>query len=59
MPLLRDSEPGDDLGGFPCAIELNEPRVPISDLGFTEGYPLLDEWLFTHSLRPRRPRTRR
>ena len=41
MPLLRDSEPGDGLDGFPPAltrtIELNEPRVPIGYLGFTEG----------------------
>ena len=31
MPLLRGSEPRDGL------IELNEPRVPIGELGFTEG----------------------
>jgi hypothetical protein len=23
-------------------VELNEPRVPIGELGFTEGYALLD-----------------
>jgi hypothetical protein len=43
---LRCSEPGDGLDGFPPilarTIELNEPRVPISELGFTEGYALLD-----------------
>jgi hypothetical protein len=37
MPLLRGSEPGDDLEGFPRTIELNEPRAPIGKLGFTEG----------------------
>jgi len=40
MPLLRGPEPGDDLDGFPVSartIKLNEPRVPIGDLGFTEG----------------------
>ena len=41
MPLLRGSQPGDGLVGFPpilaCTIELNEPRVPIGELGFTEG----------------------
>ena len=45
MPLLRGPEPGDDLDGFPVlarTIKLNEPRVPIGDLGFTEGYALLD-----------------
>jgi len=46
MPLLHDSEPGDGLAGFPSTlartIELNEPRVPIGELGFTEGYALLD-----------------
>ena len=46
MPLLRASEPGDRLDGVPPAlartIKLNEPRVPIGDLGFTEGYALLD-----------------
>jgi len=46
MPLLHDSEPSDGLAGFPSTlartIELNEPRVPIGELGFTEGYALLD-----------------
>jgi hypothetical protein len=46
MPLLRGSEPGDGLDGFPPVlartIVLDEPRVPIGDLGFTEGYALLD-----------------
>ena len=46
MPLLHDSEPGDRLAGFPPilarTVELNEPRVPIGELGFTEGYALLD-----------------
>ena len=46
MPLLHDSEPGDGLAGFPPilarTVELNEPRVPIGELGFTEGYALLD-----------------
>ena len=40
MPLLRCPEPGDDLDGFPVmarTIKLNESRVPIGDLGFTEG----------------------
>jgi hypothetical protein len=41
MPLLRGSEPGDGLDGFPPVlartIELNEPRVPIGELGLTEG----------------------
>jgi hypothetical protein len=41
MPLLRDSEPGDGPDGFPPGlartIALNVPRVPIGDLGFTEG----------------------
>ena len=43
---LRCSEPRDGLDGFPRilarTIELNEPRVPIGELGFTEGYALLD-----------------
>ena len=38
---LRCSEPRDGLDGFPRilarTIELNEPRVPIGELGFTEG----------------------
>jgi hypothetical protein len=46
MPVLHDSEPGDGLAGFPPilarTVELNEPRVPIGELGFTEGYALLD-----------------
>ena len=45
MPLLRGPEPGDDLDGFPVlarTIKLNKPRVPVGDLGFTEGYALLD-----------------
>ena len=36
---LRCSEPGDGVYGFPLSlartIRLNEPRVPIGDLGFT------------------------
>ena len=46
MPMLRGSEPRNGLDGFPRSLartfELNEPRVPISDLGFTEGYAPLD-----------------
>ena len=46
VPRLRCSEPRDGLDGFPRilarTIELNEPRVPIGELGFTEGYALLD-----------------
>ena len=46
VPRLRCSEPGDGPDGVPPilarTIELNEPRVPISELGFTEGYALLD-----------------
>jgi len=46
VPRLRCSEPGDGPDGVPPilarTIELNEPRVPISGLGFTEGYALLD-----------------
>ena len=40
VPRLRCSEPRDGLNGFPASarsIELNEPRVPIGELGFTEG----------------------
>ena len=44
VPRLRCSEPRDGLDGFPpvLARELNEPRVPIGKLGFTESYALLD-----------------
>jgi hypothetical protein len=39
MPLLRDSEPGDGLNGSQPVLvhDLNEPRVPIGEFGFTEG----------------------
>ena len=41
VPRLRCSEPDDGDYGFPPdlarTIELNEPRVPIGELGFTEG----------------------
>jgi hypothetical protein len=45
MPRLRCSEPRNGLDGFPVlapTIELNEPRVPIGELGLTEGYAPLD-----------------
>ena len=44
VPRLRRSEPRDGLDRFPpvLARELNEPRVLIGKLGFTEGYALLD-----------------
>jgi hypothetical protein len=46
VPRLRCSEPRDGLDGFPPVLartfELNEPRVPIGELGFTEGYALFD-----------------
>ena len=46
VPRLRCSEPRDALDGFPPVLartfELNEPRVPIGKLGFTESYALLD-----------------
>ena len=46
VPRLRCSEPDDGDYGFPPdlarTIELNEPRVPIGEFGFTEGQALLD-----------------
>ena len=41
MPFFGDTEPRDGLDGLPPVlvrtIELNEPRVPIGELGFSEG----------------------
>jgi len=41
VPRLRCSEPRDGLDGFPPVLartfELDEPRVPIGELRFTEG----------------------
>src|SRR6516162_3930992 len=44
VPRLRRSEPRDGLDRFPpvLARELNEPRVPIGELGFTERQAQLD-----------------
>ena len=43
MPLLGDPEPGDGVYCFPRSLAHTiEPRAPIGKLGFTEGYPLLE-----------------